>query len=81
LVLEFCLDLVRCRLDFYKPLSCTNTHEFALKPDGSQTIVTWTVNGHAPFIFKLMLVFASADTMMGKNFEEGLANLKAVVAG
>jgi hypothetical protein len=74
-------DLVRCRFDFYKPLKCTNTHEFALKPEGSQTIVTWTSKGNAPFVFKLMLVFASADSMMGDNFERGLASLKAVVAG
>ena len=74
-------DLVRCRFDFYKPFSCTNTHEFALKPEGSQTIVTWTMNGKAPFFFKLFMVFVSCDTMMGKNLEIGLANLKGVVAG
>jgi len=43
--------------------------------------VTWTANGKAPFVFKIMLVFASADSMIGKNFEEGLAKLKAVVSG
>jgi len=73
-------DLVRCRFDFYKPLKCMNTHEFVLKPDGSQTVVIWTSKGSAPFVFKLMLVFASADSMMGDNFERGLANLKAVIA-
>jgi uncharacterized protein YndB with AHSA1/START domain len=74
-------ELVRYRFDFYKPLKCTNTHEFTLKPEGSQTLVTWTAKGNAPFVFKLMLVFASADRMMGDNFERGLANLKAVVSG
>lgn len=74
-------DLVRYRFDFYKPLKCMNTHEFVLKAEGSQTIVTWSSTGNAPFIFKLMLVFASADKMMGDNFEQGLANLKALVAG
>ena len=73
-------DLVRCQFDFSKPWSCTNTHEFALKPEGSQTIVTWTMNGKAPFFFKLILVFVSCDTMMGKDVELGLANLKAVVS-
>ena len=74
-------DLVRCQFDFYKPICCTNTHEFALKPEGSQTIVTWTMNGKAPFYFKLILVFVSCDTMMADNLESGLANLKTVVAG
>ena len=74
-------DLVRCRLDFYKPMRCTNSQEFTLKPDGSQTIVTWTINGNAPFMFKLFLVFASADKMMGGQLERGLTNLRAIVAG
>lgn len=74
-------ELVRCRLDFYKPMRCTNTQDFVLKPEGSQTVVTWTINGNAPFLFKLFLVFASADRMMGENLERGLANLKRVVTG
>jgi hypothetical protein len=74
-------DLVRCQLDFYKPFKCTNTQEFALKPEGSQTAVTWTINGKAPFFFKLFLVFASCDKMMGKDLERGLTNLKTVAAG
>jgi len=73
-------DLVRCQLDFIKPFRCTNTQDFALKPEGSQTVVTWTMNGKAPFLFKLFLVFASADSMMGKDLERGLTNLKALVA-
>jgi hypothetical protein len=73
-------DFVRSRFDFYKPFSCTNTHEFALQPEGAETIVTWSMKGNAPFFFKLILVFASADRMMGDNLESGLANLKAVVA-
>jgi hypothetical protein len=73
-------DLVRCQLDFYKPMSCTNTHEFVLKPEGSQTIVTWSAKGKAPFFFKICMVFVSCDTMMGDNFERGLLNLKAVAA-
>jgi Polyketide cyclase / dehydrase and lipid transport len=72
-------DLVRCRFDFYKPMRCTNTHEFVLKPGGSETFVTWKMNGNAPFFFKLMMVFVSPDSMMGDNLERGLANLKAVV--
>ena len=73
-------ELVCCRLDFYKSWSCTNTHQFALRSEGPQTIVTWTMSGKAPFFFKLFLVFVSCDTMMGKDLERGLANLKGVVA-
>jgi Polyketide cyclase / dehydrase and lipid transport len=73
-------DLVHCQFDFVKPMRCTNTHEFVLKPEGSQTIVTWTTKGKAPFFFKLILVFVSCEAMMGKDLEIGLSNLKAVVA-
>src|SRR5580693_7715814 len=69
-------DLVRSQFDFYKPFRCTNTHEFTLHPEGSQTIVIWTMKGNAPFFFKLFLVFVSPDTMMADNLERGLANLK-----
>jgi len=72
-------DLVRGRFDFIKPMKCTATHEFTLKPEGSQTNVTWTVIGKAPFFFKMIMVFASPDRMMGDNLEQGLANLKAIV--
>jgi hypothetical protein len=74
-------DLVRCEFAFYKPWCCTNTHEFALKPEGSQTIVTWTTKGQAPFFFKMILVFVSCDSMMAKDLERGLASLKALAAG
>lgn len=74
-------DLVRFQFDFYKPICCTNTHELVLNPEGSQTVVSWTMKGKAPFYFKLILVFTSCDTMMADNLENGLANLKTVVAG
>ncbi len=31
-----------------------------------------------PFVSKLMQVFMNLDTMIGKDFERGLANLKAI---
>ena len=34
--------------------------------------------GPAPFISKVMQVFVSMDSMIGKDFEAGLANLKAI---
>ena len=74
-------ELLRCRFDFSKPLKCTNLHEFGLQADGSQTIMTWTMSGKAPFFFKLILVFVSCDSMMADKLELGLANLKQAVAG
>ena len=66
------------QLDFFKPFEAHNIAEFALEPQGDYTKVTWAMHGPAPFISKLMQVFINFDNMIGKDFEAGLANLKAV---
>ena len=66
------------QLDFIKPFEGHNIAEFTLTPQGDATQVNWQMHGPAPFITKLMQVFVSMDSMIGKDFEEGLANLKAV---
>lgn len=68
---------VGIRLDFIKPFESHNTTRFVLqrRPDG--TVVTWTMAGPSPFITKLMGVFVSMDQMVGRDFETGLAQLKA----
>ena len=65
------------KLDFLKPFEAHNTAEFTLQPQGDSTNVTWVMDGPAPFISKVMQVFVSMDSMVGKDFETGLANLKA----
>jgi hypothetical protein len=35
------------------------------------------MRGPSPYIAKVMSVFCNMDTMIGKDFEAGLANLKA----
>ena len=69
---------VALKLDFLKPFEAHNTTEFALEPKGDATSVTWTMHGPAPFMSKLMTVFVSMDRMVGKDFETGLANMKAI---
>ena len=66
------------QLDFFKPFEAHNIAEFTLEPQGDTTKVTWAMRGPAPFISKLMQVFINFDHMIGKDFEAGLANLKAV---
>lgn len=69
---------VMINLDFLKPFKAHNTVEFTLEPQGESTQVTWAMQGHNPFMSKLMQVFVSLDRMVGKDFEAGLAHLKAV---
>jgi hypothetical protein len=68
---------VAIKLDFLKPFEAHNTAEFTLVPRGDATEVTWAMHGPNLFIGKVMGVFMSMDRMIGKDFEAGLANLKA----
>ena len=69
---------VLIKLDFIEPFEGHNTAQFDLQPRGDMTDVTWAIYGPSPFITKLMGVFFNMDTMIGRDFETGLANLKAV---
>ena len=69
---------VGIQLDFIKPFESHNLTEFTLVPQGDSTQLNWAMRGPTPFISKLMQVFVSMDSMIGKDFEQGLANLKAV---
>jgi uncharacterized protein YndB with AHSA1/START domain len=65
------------KLDFLVPFEAHNTAEFTLKPVGDSTEVTWAMYGPSPYISKLMGIFCSMDQLIGKDFETGLANMKA----
>jgi uncharacterized protein YndB with AHSA1/START domain len=66
------------KLDFLKPFEAHNTAEFTLEPKGDATNVTWAMYGPANYVSKLMGVFMNMDSMIGKDFETGLANLKSI---
>jgi uncharacterized protein YndB with AHSA1/START domain len=65
------------KLDFIKPFEGHNVAEFTLVPQGDATQVTWAMRGPSPYIARLMGIFVDMDHMIGKDFEAGLANLKA----
>ena len=69
---------VLIKLDFVRPFEAHNIVEFTLKPNGHTTNVTWAMHGRSPYLAKLMGVFFSMDSMIGKDFEAGLSNLKTV---
>lgn len=68
---------VLMKLDFISPFPANNMAEFVLEPKGDTTVVTWAIHGPSPFMSKLMGIFMNIDTMIGKEFDTGLANLKA----
>src|SRR5882672_5012099 len=65
-------------LDFVKPFEAHNKVVFTLTPKGDTTEVTWAMQGPVPYPAKVMHVFVDMDSMVGKQFETGLANLKAI---
>jgi hypothetical protein len=72
-------EVVRMKLEFIKPFAATNTAEFTLKPEGNQTTLTWSMTGKNGFMAKAFSMFVDCDKMVGSQFEQGLANLKAIV--
>lgn len=64
------------KLEFLKPFAATNTAEFAFKPDGDQTSVTWSMTGTNNYMAKAFGLFVIMDKPIGCRFEKGLAPLK-----
>ncbi|HEX7643997.1 MAG TPA: SRPBCC family protein [Burkholderiaceae bacterium] len=70
-------DKIVIKLDFFEPFEAHNTAQFDLSSAGGETTVTWAMYGPSPYMMKLMHMFMNMDKMVGKDFEEGLNNLKA----
>jgi hypothetical protein len=70
---------VLIKLDILKPFEAHNTAEFVLAPRGDATDVTWALYGPSPFMSKVVGTFMDFDRMIGRDFEQGLADLKAAV--
>lgn len=73
------VELVRFRLDFYKPMAGTSEAEFTFKPEANGTVVTWSMSGTNNFIGRAMCMIMNMDKMVGGEFEKGLASIKAIV--
>jgi uncharacterized protein YndB with AHSA1/START domain len=72
-------ELIRVRLEFLKPLPATSLAEFRFEPKGEGTVVTWSMTGRNNFLAKAIHLVINMDRMIGGQFEQGLAQMKAVV--
>jgi len=70
-------DLIRIKLEFFKPFAGVSTAEFTFKPEGPQTLVAWSMTGRTTFATKAVHLFLNVDKMIGDNFESGLARMKS----
>ena len=69
---------VKLDLNFIRPFKSSNTTQFDLAPSGTGTNVNWTMNGSANLMTKIWMLFVNMDKMVGRDFDEGLMNLKRV---
>lgn len=68
---------VAIKLDFVKPFEAHNIVNFTLEPKGDMTHVRWTMQGNIPYVAKIVHLIFDMDKMVGRDFEAGLASLKA----
>lgn len=79
-VTEFVADeKVTMSLEFVEPWQSKATTGLSLAPAGDTTEVTWSMSGENDFMSKAVGLFMDMEEMIGKDYEEGLANLEKVV--
>ncbi|AMM34319.1 transcriptional regulator [Sinomonas atrocyanea] len=71
---------IRLRLVFVKPFKAVNPTGFTFEPDRGGTRVTWVMKGENRGVAGVVAKLMKVDSMVGKDFEKGLANLARVVA-
>lgn len=69
---------VDIKLEFIKPFATTNATTFTFTSQGAETKIVWAMDGHCNFVSKAMGLFMDMDSMIGKDFEHGLAQMKTV---
>lgn len=70
---------VSVQVDWIKPFHLQNQNEFVFEPTAQNlTTVTWMMHGRRNYPLKVMGIFISTDRLLGKHFEAGLQNLKAL---
>lgn len=76
------VERITMRVEFIKPFASACTQEFTFDPQSAGgTYATWSMHGKANFMMKAMGLFMDCDKLVGKDFEEGLANLNRVTGG
>ncbi|MGA0609744.1 SRPBCC family protein [Caldimonas sp. KR1-144] len=68
---------VQMKLDMLDPFEAHNDVHFTLAPAAGGTEVTWAMQGPLPYVAKIAHLFFDMDRMVGRDFEAGLADLKA----
>src|SRR3954452_17542069 len=69
---------IATRTDFTRPFEGSSQSDFVFSEAGGETNVIWTMAGTHNFIGKAVCLFTPMETMLGPEFDKGLAQLKQV---
>ena len=69
-------EAVKLKVDFVKPFEGTSMSEFAFKPEGAGTAVTWTMSAHHNFLEKAFCLVMNGKKLVGDAMEKGLDKMK-----
>jgi hypothetical protein len=70
-------EQIGVELAFLKPFKSRSDVRFTLAPSGNGTQVTWRMTGEQKGVAAAFGKIVSMDKLIGKDFEKGLARLKA----
>ncbi|RDK87197.1 SRPBCC family protein [Marinirhabdus gelatinilytica] len=72
-------ERVDTHITFLKPFKSESDGYLLTKPEGQGTKVTWGFTGTHTVPMNVMMLFFNMDKAVGKDFEEGLADLKQLL--
>jgi hypothetical protein len=70
-------ELIRIKMEFFKPFAATDTAEFTFTQESNQTAVTWSMSGTNNFFAKAFHLFINMNKMIGDQFVKGLTDMKS----
>lgn len=71
-------ERVAMDLEFTRPFKATNKVNFVIEPAGTGSNVSWIMDGKNNLFMKFFSLIMNMNKVVGKEFEEGLANLNRV---
>ncbi|MFT5863040.1 MAG: hypothetical protein ACI828_001695 [Flavobacteriales bacterium] len=73
-------ERIDTRIVFLKPLKSESNGYFTFESEASNTTkIIWGFKGHNKFPATMYMLFFNMDKVVGKDFEEGLGNLKKLL--
>ncbi|MBT8300030.1 MAG: SRPBCC family protein [Maribacter sp.] len=73
-------EVVETKLRFFKPWKAESDAYIKVNDEGNgSTKVTWGFSGKNKFPFSIMMLFMNMDKSVGKDFEQGLSDLKSIL--